>query len=244
LDVYSPKTAQKALLPVVIFVHGGGWSRGDKNQGDRKEKGCTYVAHNIIFVSTNYRLAPAVMHPEQVEDIASSFAWVKEHASEFGGDSNRIFLMGHSAGAHLVDLLGTNEKFLAKKGLSLKNVSGVISLDTASLNLTERRNDNAPETGLVGPMIDTAFGKDPSVLKDASPTLCIKPGKTYPPFLMFCGSRRLNCITEHREFAAAMNKVGGHVTVKAVPLSHGDINRASGQTDSDVFKACVKMING
>lgn len=243
LDIYTPKDS-KQKLPIVIFVHGGGWSRGDKAQGDRKDKGCAYVGQDIIMISTNYRLAPNVVHPEQARDIASAFAWVKEHASEFGGDPNRIYLMGHSAGAHLVDLIGTNDRFLAEKKLGLKDVGGVISLDTASLNLTERRNDAGPETGLVGPMIDTAFGKDPKVLKDASPTLSIQKGKSYPPFLMFCGSKRLNCVEQHKEFAKAMTAAGGQVTVKPIPLSHGDINRASGQPDSDVFKACVALIKG
>lgn len=243
LDLYTPKSA-KGPLPIVIFVHGGGWHRGDKAQGDRKDKGTTYVNNDVIFISANYRLAPDVMHPKQVEDIASAFAWTKQHASEFGGDPKRIFLMGHSAGAQLVDLLGTNDRFLAAKGLGLKDISGVISLDTASLNLAERTKDSGPETGLVGPMIDAAFGKDPKVLQDGSPTLCIKPGKTYPPFLMFCGSSRMNCIAQHKEFSNAMKKAGGTVTVKAVPLSHGDINRASGQANNDVFKECMSMIKG
>ncbi|HEY9678567.1 MAG TPA: alpha/beta hydrolase [Drouetiella sp.] len=245
LDVYSPKNkSANQALPICIFVHGGGWSRGDKNQGDRKTKGCAYVAENIVFVSTNYRLAPNVMHPKQVQDIAQAIAWVKKHAPEFGGDPNKIFIMGHSAGAHLVDLVATNDKYLTEAGLSLKDIKGVISLDTASLNLTTRRNDDGPETGLVGPMIDTAFGKDPAVLKDGSPTLSIKPGKTYPPFLMFCGSRRTNCVQQHRDFEAAMHKVGGQVTVTPVPLSHADVNRASGQPGTEVYKGCMQMIKG
>jgi acetyl esterase/lipase len=244
LDIYTPKDGAKTALPIVIFVHGGGWSRGDKNQGDRKTKGCAYVAKGIIFVSANYRLAPNVMHPAQVQDIAAAFAWVKNHASEFGGDSHRIFLMGHSAGAHLVDLLGTNDKYLAEQGLTLKDISGVISLDTASLNLTERRNDSSAEIGLVGPMIDTAFGKNPEVLKDGSPTLNIHAGKSYPPFLMFCGSRRTDCVQQHKEFEAAMKKVGGSVTVVPVPLSHADVNRASGQPGTDVYNGCMQMILG
>jgi hypothetical protein len=131
---------------------------------------------------------------------------------------------------------------LKERGLALKDISGVISLDTASLNLEERTADQAPETGLVGPMIDAAFGKDPNVLKDGSPTLCIHPGKSYPPFLMFCGSARLNCVAQHKEFAEAMKRAGGSAVVKPVPLSHGDINRASGEPDSDIFKQCVALI--
>ncbi|MBS1991449.1 MAG: alpha/beta hydrolase [Cyanobacteria bacterium SZAS LIN-3] len=244
IDVYMPKDPQAGPMPILIFFHGGGWRRGDKAMGDHGAKGNNYTAKNIIFVSGNYRLAPAVVHPKQVEDVAAAVAYVKEHAAEFGGDPDRIYVMGHSAGAHLVDLLGTNERFLAEKGLSFKDIKGVISLDTASLNLSERKEDNSREIGLVGPMIDTAFGTDPKVLADASPTLQIHPGKKYPPFLMFCGENRQSCVAQHEKFEKAMKAAGGTVTVTPVPLNHGEINRAAGQADSQIFQAVEAMIKG
>lgn len=242
LDIYKPRKAAETPFPIVIFVHGGGWSKGDKNQGDRKSKGCAYVAKGIIFISTNYRLAPKAMHPLQVEDVAAALAWVKKHAGEFGGDKNRIYLMGHSAGAHLVDLLGTNDKYLAAAGLSLEDIKGVISLDTASLNLTERKNESSADGAFVGPMIDSAFGKDPAVLKEASPTLSIAAGKSYPPFLMFYGARRASCQQQHKAFETALKKAGGKLSVIPVQLNHSEINLASGEPGSEVYNACMQMI--
>ena len=239
LDIYSP-AKQAGPLPLILFVHGGGWQRGNKSM--HREKGKSYAENGVIFVATNYRLAPDVMHPKQIQDIASAFAWVKQHAAELGVDESRIYIMGHSAGAQLVDLLGTNDRFLAEKGLSLKDIKGVISLDTASLNLAERMNEGTNEASLVGGMITNAFGKDARVLADASPTACIHAGQTYPPFLMFCGEKRKSCVAQHERFSAAMSNAKGLAVVKAVPLSHGEISRTAGQPDAAIFKAVLDFV--
>ena len=239
LDVYAPHE-HKALLPVVLFVHGGGWSMGNKRQ--HIAKGDAFAKHDVVCVCTNYRLAPNVMHPKQIEDIASAFAWVKTHIKEYGGNPDQIFVMGHSAGAQLVDLLATNDKYLAQKGLSLKDVKGVISLDTASLNLLERGKEPGEAGEKVGEMIETAFGHDRKTLIDASPTLSIHQGKTYPPFLMFCGKKRADARAAHTQFEKALRKVGGNVTVKLVPLSHRDISLGAGDEQSPVFKESLAFI--
>ncbi|HEY9714278.1 MAG TPA: alpha/beta hydrolase [Chroococcales cyanobacterium] len=243
LDIYTAKDMTgKPAMPILIFAHGGGWYRGDKMLGDHENKSCSYVGEGVIFVSVDYRLAPDVVHPKEVEDIAAAIAWVKNHAREFNGDPDRIFLMGHSAGAHLVDLVATNDKYLQATGLSLADIKGVISLDTASLDLTDRLKEGSFESKLVGPMIVRAFGTNPAVLKDASPTLNLEKGKNYPPFLMFCGSQRVSCVEQHAKFARRLQALGGQVTVRSVPLSHGDINRASGLPSNEIYKECLQMI--
>ena len=240
LDIYTPKQA-KGPLPVIFFCHGGGWRIGNKSM--HVEKGSSWASNGVIFVSTNYRLAPEVKHPQQIQDVASAFAWVKSHATELGADPNRMYVMGHSAGAQLVDLLGTNERFLAEKGLSLKDIKGVISLDTASLDLNQRLGDGSPEGKAVGDMITTAFGSDPKVLAEASPTANIHAGQKYPDFLLFCGAKRVACVAQHKVFSQALEKVGGKVTVKAVPLSHSEISKAAGQANSDIFKEVMEFVH-
>ncbi|MBX3135973.1 alpha/beta hydrolase, partial [Candidatus Obscuribacterales bacterium] len=163
LDLYIPKVL-KAPAPILVFVHGGGWRRGSKDL--QRSKGVSYAENGIVTICTNYRLAPDVMHPKQVEDVAAAVSWAKQHATEYGANPERIFVMGHSAGAHLVDLLGTNDRFLKQYGLSLADIKGVISLDTASLNLLERGKENTLEGNMVGDMIKQAFGTDPDVLAD------------------------------------------------------------------------------
>src|SRR5262249_51817026 len=109
LDVYAPKGVKQA--PVVIFVHGGEWTRGDKENVSYKPK---FLNENgIVFVSVNYRWTPAATHPAHVSDVAAAIRWVHDHAAEFGGDAKKIVLMGHSAGCHLVTLVALDRRYLA-----------------------------------------------------------------------------------------------------------------------------------
>lgn len=241
LDVYAPPKGS-APGPVILFVHGGGWMIGDKKQ--HGQKGAVYSSRGILFISANYRLAPRVMHPKEIEDVASAFAWVKAHAKEYGGDPNRIYVMGHSAGAHLVDLLSTNDKYLIEKGLNLSDVKGCISLDTASLNLTNRASLPGAASKRVSYMVKTAFGTDPKVLTDASPLLQLCKGKHYPPFLMFYSGRRKDSIAAHKTFQAAVSDVGGTMIAKGVPLNHMEINQAAGDQTAEVFVQCLSFVEG
>lgn len=240
LDVYYPKDRSKGNLPIVVFLHGGGWSIGDKRQ--HGSKGALFAHNGIIFVNANYGLAPEVVHPEQVLDVAKAIKYAVDHAQEWGGDPERIFLMGHSAGAHLVDLVATNQRFLQEVGVKPTSIKGVISLDTASLDLLKRTQEESMEGKHVGAMIEQAFGKSSEMLKDGSPTLNIHKGAYYPPFLMYCGERRRSCIEQHKEFAHQLKNVGAKVAVKPVPLSHRDINLAAGDGTTQIFRESKAFI--
>jgi arylformamidase len=239
MDIYMPAKLNRPA-PILMFAHGGGWEIGDKKQ--HIDKGFNYAKDGVVFVSIDYRLAPDVVHPKEVQDVAAAFAWLKQHAPELGGDQNKMYVMGHSAGAQLVDLLATNERFLKEQGLTLKEIKGVISLDTASLDLNARLAEGSGEAKLVGPMIRKAFGSDPKVLADGSPLNAIHSGQSYPPFLMFCGARRVDCVAQHKEFSRALKQVGCTVTVQSVPLSHSEINQQAGQPETDIYKQIIAMI--
>ncbi len=240
LDVYIPKEKSAQKMPILVFLHGGGWRIGDKKQHDGK--GALYAQNGIILVNADYGLAPQVVHPQQVMDVAKAIKYSVDHAQEWGGDPERIFLMGHSAGAHLVDLVATNQRFLNQVGVKPTSIKGVISLDTASLDLLKRTSENSLEGQHVGAMIEQAFGKDPENLKDGSPALNIHKGSYYPPFLMFCGERRQSCMEQHKVFARLLDGVGGQVSVQPVPLSHRDINLAAGDGSTKIFKECKAFI--
>ena len=240
LDVYVPKSKPALKMPILVFLHGGGWRMGDKKQ--QGTKGPLYAQNGIILVNANYGLAPQVVHPQQVLDVAKAIKYAVDHAPEWGGDPDRIFLMGHSAGAHLVDLVATNQRFLQQVGVKLTSIKGVISLDTASLDLLKRTSETSFEGQHVGAMIEQAFGKDPEMLKDGSPTLNIHKGSYYPPFLMFCGERRRSCLEQHQEFARQLKGVGAKVVIKPVPLSHRDINLAAGNGGAEIFKESKAFI--
>ncbi len=95
LDVYAPEDASN--LPVVFWIHGGGWQTGDKTDVQIKPRVLTQ--RGFVFVSTNYRLLPQVEMEVLIRDVAKSLGWVHRNIAAYGGDPQRIFVMGHSAGA-------------------------------------------------------------------------------------------------------------------------------------------------
>src|SRR5204863_1542540 len=127
LDLYIPKG--KTNLPVLFFIHGGAWTSGDRTQ--YPPLGNRYASEGILTVVPSYRLAPKFPHPAQIEDTAAAFAWTVRNISARGGDTNRIFVAGHSAGAHLVALLALDEKYLTAHQLSPKLIRGVLGFSGA-----------------------------------------------------------------------------------------------------------------
>ena len=97
LDVYT--TTESKNQPIVFWIHGGGWQRGDKS--DVAAKPWAFLDRGFVFVSTNYRFVPNVTIKQIAEDLAKAIRWIHDHAREYGGDPKTIFVMGHSAGASL-----------------------------------------------------------------------------------------------------------------------------------------------
>lgn len=188
LDVYFKDSTATEKKPVVIFVHGGNWAIGDKaNQLYGKLD--FFFNLDYVFVSTNYRLSPAplrldqenrVKYPNHNEDIADAVKWVYENIGKYGGDQNKIALLGYEAGGHLVALTATNKSFLESKGLSLENLKGVAIIDTDGYDV-----ENQVKSGVNKDIYINAFGEDEAKNKEASPILHLNESSTqYPPFLI------------------------------------------------------------
>jgi acetyl esterase/lipase len=124
LDVYSPRGSRG--LPVVVFWYGGAWSSGSKSQ--YRFVGVALAERGCVAVLPDYRLYPAVKYPAFIEDGARAVAWVQQHAQEFGGDSTRIVLMGHSAGAHLAATLAIEPRYLTAVGADRRSIVGWVGL--------------------------------------------------------------------------------------------------------------------
>lgn len=124
LDVYRP--AHSGAAPVVVFFHGGGWNAGDKSL--YKFVGAALAEQGYVAVVPNYRLYPQARFAEQMQDSAQAVSFVQRHAAEWGGDVQRVYVMGHSAGAHLAMMLGVNDSYLAAAGGSTRALRGVIGL--------------------------------------------------------------------------------------------------------------------
>lgn len=177
LDVYRP-TATTGC-PVVVFIHGGAWRMGDKKY--HRDIGVFFAEKHYLAVIVNYRLSPAAIHPAHVEDVAAAIAWVVHNIEGYGGDPSRIFVMGHSAGAHLAALVATDGRYLAAHGLGLETLSGAIPIDGAGFDVTELVTTHERAYGR---MYRTAFGDDPNNWADGSPINHVGPGKSIPPFLV------------------------------------------------------------
>jgi acetyl esterase/lipase len=218
LDVYAPSGARAA--PILVMVHGGGWSRGDKaSAGVVKKKVAHYLPAGYLVVSTNYRLSPAVDPLTEAQDVATAMAFVQTHAADWGGDPSRIVLMGHSAGAHLVSLVTADPSYRDRAGATLW--LGTVALDSAAYDV--------PQIMAMDPhlaLYDDAFGHDVELQRAASPTL-VTSG-TPAPVLLVCGSNRVEACQQAEDFAAAVRSHGSTATVLPMDLSHGDINSQVG----------------
>jgi acetyl esterase/lipase len=207
LDIHAPKDAKG--LPVVIYVHGGFWKAGDKaTKGHLPEFFCR---RGFVFVTLNYRLVPAAKHPVLIQDVARAVAWVHEHIAEHGGDASQLFLTGHSAGAQLVALLGTDAKRLGELGKPLSILRGVIPLDSAAMDIRSvAANDRRPDSPY-----RAAFGDDPAAWADASPIVHAESAKSLPPFqiVVAYGPAIANKKAGVDAFAAALRKNGTRAEV-------------------------------
>jgi arylformamidase len=175
LDVYAPSDAKGA--PVVVFVHGGEWAKGDKSNVSVKPK--FFNSNGVIFISLNYRLSGTDRHPAQVDDISSALRWTRDNIEKFGGDRKKILLMGHSAGCHMVTLVGLDAQYLAKVGMKPSDLAGVISWSGGAFDLPEK----VAQGGMYADFIHQNFGDDTADWKAASPMHHIADGKPQTAFL-------------------------------------------------------------
>ncbi|MDR5745600.1 alpha/beta hydrolase [Caballeronia sp. LZ029] len=126
LDVYAPESRDRANLPVVVYFYGGGWQSGHRS--DSRDVGEALAAHGIVTVAPDYRIYPEAVFPGFLDDAAAAVRWARDHAHEFGGDPRRIFLMGHSSGAHMAAMLATDPRYLAAQGIANTSLAGMIGL--------------------------------------------------------------------------------------------------------------------
>ena len=204
LDLYTPTAATQTLRPdaarpVVIFVHAGSWSGGDKNQ--YSFIGATLAEQGWLGVTVDYRLYPAVKFPAFVDDVALAVQYVREHAAQWGGDRERIYLMGHSAGAHIALMAALDPQFLHARGGDSHWLCGVIGLAGAYDFMPF---DFDYMFDLFGPAAAYPRSQPVNFARADAPPLLLLHGKSDTTV------RLRNTIN----LAAAMQRVGGSVQTK------------------------------
>jgi arylformamidase len=237
LDVYA--TVEGKDHPVVVWVHGGAWQIGDKSQVQAKPG--AFKGRGYVLVSVNYRFHPAVTYKEQAGDIARAVRWVHDHAGEYSGDPGRVFLMGHSAGAHLVALVGTDGRYLESAGLKLSDLAGVVLLDGAGYDIPRQvRQALLPR---MKAMYTSVFTEDEATQKDASPVTHVAKDKGIPPFLILHVASRRDSKAQSDELAAKLRGAGVEATVfPAEGKTHATINRELGQPGDAPTKAVFEFL--
>lgn len=125
LDIYRP-SRPRAAAPVLVFFYGGAWQRG--NRAQYAFVGQRLAAHGVLTIVADYRTFPDAGFPAFVHDAARAAAWAHAHAAAHGGDPDRLYLAGHSAGAQIAALLGTDPRYLRPHGIAPAQLAGVIGL--------------------------------------------------------------------------------------------------------------------
>jgi len=218
LDIFMPEAASN--VPVVVFFHGGALQRGDKSQGEGLASQLT--PQGIGVVSANYRLSPTVMHPAHMEDAAAAVAWTKNNIESYGGDTSRMFLSGHSAGAYLAALLSLDPSYLSMHNFTLSQIRGTIPI-SPFLYVEEVAPDRSK----------TVWGTDTNVWMQAS----VKPyvGAHKPPMLLIYADGDADWRREQNERLKTQLKAAGNQDIAAVEIAdrdHGTIISAM-ENDSD-----------
>lgn len=244
LDVYSPSQAKN--LPVVFWIHGGGWQAGDKSEMYDKPK--VFNGKGFVLVSTNYRLLPNVDMATLTRDVAKAIRWVHDHIAEHGGDPKRLLIMGHSAGAQLAALLCTDERHLREEGLSFAIIKGCVPVDgdtydiPAMIEVAEMRQRLH---GLPLPKFGhrIKFGNDPALHKNFSAVTHVAKDKGIPPFLILY-------VAGHPDVTAQALRLGNVLKAADIPVTlfgakettHTRINADLGRSDDPATTALFAFV--
>jgi acetyl esterase/lipase len=235
LDIYAPLTCKN--LPVIVFIHGGTWVLG--NKGILNDKITSFLSENLIYVSINYRLSPDVQHPSHAEDVASAIVWLYKNIADYGGNPQKIFLLGHSAGGHLSALIALDKQYLNNLGFSNKIISGIIGLDSAAYHLPTLFQSE-PENSF---LFEMAFGKQTDIWEEASPINYAEKIKSAPPFLLIYAGDRKVSEKVNKAFYASLKKYNHTAEIYfASDKGHVSIESDLGKNDDIVFQVILKFI--
>jgi arylformamidase len=242
LDFYPARHAS-GPAPLVVFIHGGGWRRGDKANATGAAKIDHFTGRGFAFATLNYRLVPEARVEEQAQDVADAVTRLARDARMLGIDNSRIVLIGHSAGAHLAALVGTDPRYLQKAGLGLERIRGVVLLDGAAYDVPAQRREGAQVMQKVYAQV---FGDDPARQRALSPTFQARAPNA-PAFLLL-HVQRDDGRRQAEALAVALRAGGTRAQVAAMPgrnlRGHMAINRELGDPDYPATAIVDDWIDG
>ena len=225
LDIYTSAKPTGNSLPVMFWIHGGGWVVGDKSDVALKPKVLT--ERGFVFVSTNYRLLPKVKMETLIGDVAKSLGWVHANIAKHGGDPTRIFVGGHSAGAQLAALICTDDRWLKREGVSFDVLKGCVPVDGDTYDIPKIIMTAEHRRALYGGKMYTfghrqKFGNDPEKHVDFSAVTHVAKDKGIPPFLLLYFPGNPDTRAQARRLQSLLLAVG----VPARAYGKGDSNHS------------------
>jgi arylformamidase len=245
VDIYAPEGARD--LPVVFWIHGGGWQTGDRTNVQVKPQ--AFVDKGFVFVSTGYRLLTNVEMATIFRDIARSVRWVHDHVAVHGGDPKRILVMGHSAGAQLAALICIDERYLKAEGLSLAIIKGCVPVDGDTYDvpaIIETAETRLRAHGKPMPRFGhrIKFGNDPAKHRDYSAVTHVAKDKGIPPFLIVH-------VADHPDVSAQAERLEAVLKDADVPVkrfaasetNHSKLNENLGLLDDPATKALFEFVD-
>jgi acetyl esterase/lipase len=244
LDVYAP--AAGSNHPVVVWVHGGGWMAGSKSAVDHKPS--VFVEKGFVFVPMNYRFVPHVTMDTIVRDVAKSVGWVHANIRRYGGDPNRLFLMGHSAGAQLAALLCTDSRYLQAEGVPRTAIRGCVPVDGDTYDVplqvatatARRKSLKQPPPKMGHP---EKFG-NLERQRDLSAVNHVAPKKGIPPFLIVHVADHTDTSAQAYRLWAALDQAGIAATLfGAESTDHVKLDRDIGLAGDPSTKTIFEFMD-
>jgi arylformamidase len=244
LDVHAPAGAKN--LPVVFWIHGGGWQTGDKTMVALKPRAFTEAG--FVFVTISHRLLPTVEMGALTRDVASALGWVHKNIAAHGGDPNRLLVMGHSSGGQLAALMCTDDRYAKAEGYSLTMIKGCVPVDADTFDIPaiiEVAETRARAHQLPLPTYGhrQKFGNDPAKHRDFSPVTHVARDKGIPPFLILHIAGHPDTTAQARRMANVLEAAG--IPVKVVAgreTTHASINDNIGVAGDPVTKELFAFV--
>ena len=244
LDIYAPAGAKN--LPVVFWIHGGGWQAGDKTSVQLKPE--AFVAKGFVFVSTNYRLLPQVEMLTIFQDVAKSLGWVHENIAKHGGDPTRIIVGGHSAGAQLAALICVDDRYLKVEGVPFSVLKGCFPVDGDTYDVPAMIETAETRLRVHGfPMPKQGhrvkFGTTPERHRDYSVVTHVAKGKGIPPFFILHVADHPDTTMQARRLDVALKEAGiPSKLFGARETNHSKVNENIGLPDDPATKALFEFV--
>ena len=228
LDLYLPRGGKN--FATLVWFHGGGLKGGAKDGGDTTKIARALADDGIAVASVNYRLSPKVTYPAYLEDSAAAVAWVRAHIAERGGDPEKVFISGHSAGGYLTLMLAMDARWLKPHGLTPDSFAGYIPLSGQTMTHYTVREERG-------------IGKETIIADEAAPVFYCR--KDTPPMLVLAGDHDMAARSEENEYLVAVMKGAGNkrVTFRQIPdRTHGSIASNIVKPGDPVRKAILDFI--